>query len=102
MDVNLKRGILDILVLKILSNGESYGYNILKECNSVIDMTESTLYPILRRLESSGFLLSYNMEHNGRLRKYYKITDLGTQKLTQFRDEWKKEFKSILDFIGVN
>lgn len=81
MDVQLKRGFLDACVLKVLSNGESYGYQILKDLGGVIQISESTLYPILKRLEAGGCLQTRTTTHNGRLRKYYCITPMGLQRL---------------------
>ena len=81
MDVQLKRGFLDACVLKVLSNGESYGYQIVKDLADVLPISESTLYPILKRLEAGGCLQVRATVHNGRLRKYYGITQVGLQHL---------------------
>lgn len=81
MDMQLKRGFLDACVLKVLTKGESYGYLIIREMESIVPISESTLYPILRRLEGGGYLTVRKTEHNGRLRKYYSITELGNKKL---------------------
>lgn len=89
MDKQLKRGMLDICVLAVLVGGDSYGYKIIQDLNTVVSISESTLYPILRRLEESDAVRVYSVEHNGRLRKYYAITDIGKQKITTFLDEWK-------------
>ena len=74
MDIQLKRGLLDVCVLAALRRADSYGYQIVKEIQPYIAISESTLYPILRRLEEAGQLTVYAIEHNGRLRKYYRIT----------------------------
>ena len=90
MDVQLKRGFLDICVLCSLLKEESYGYKIIKDLSDQrIDISESTLYPILRRLETAGALTVQSREHNGRLRKYYAITEEGKRKITEFLREWK-------------
>lgn len=89
MDMQLKRGILDICVLSSLLREDSYGYNIIKNIQPYVEMSESTLYPILRRLETAGALTVYSMEHNGRLRKYYSITHIGKEKIREFLEEWK-------------
>lgn len=89
MDPQLKRGLIEVCVLKVLSEGDSYGYKIIKDLSRIVEISESTLYPILRRLESAGLLDVYSSEHNGRLRKYYRITDAGTCRITEFLDEWK-------------
>ena len=89
MDVQLKRGMLDICVLASLLQGDSYGYMIIKDLSPHVEISESTLYPILRRLEEMRAVETYSMEHNGRLRKYYAITPLGERRIRVFLDEWK-------------
>ena len=89
MDIQLKRGILDVCVLSALYKEESYGYKIIKDLSEHVEISESTLYPILRRLETAGALSVYSKEHNGRLRKYYAITDTGRAKIFEFLEEWK-------------
>ena len=89
MDVQLKRGMLDICVLASLLQGDSYGYMIIKDLSPYVEISESTLYPILRRLEEMRAVETYSMEHNGRLRKYYAITPLGERRIRVFLDEWK-------------
>lgn len=98
MDVQLKRGMLDICVLTVLLREDSYGYKIIKDLQPYVQISESTLYPILRRLEGAGSLTVYSAEHNGRLRKYYKITPDGKIKITEFLEEWKS-MMDIYDFI---
>ncbi|NTV78308.1 MAG: PadR family transcriptional regulator [Clostridiales bacterium] len=89
MDAQLKRGFLEICVLSVLQKEDSYGYKIIKDLSSFIEMSESTLYPILKRLEINNCLTVYSVEHNSRLRKYYKITNTGNQKISEFLIEWK-------------
>lgn len=98
MDTQRKKGLLDICVLAILSRGPSYGYLIIGEVAGCIEISESTLYPILKRLEQSGSLRTYKQEHNGRTRKYYEITETGRRKIRDFLDEWE-EMQSIYHFI---
>ncbi len=98
MDIQLKRGLLDLCVLSAIQNEESYGYQIIKDMKPFVEISESTLYPILRRLESAEQLTVRTAEHNGRLRKYYSITNAGKIRLADFREEWQ-EMKSIYDFI---
>lgn len=98
MDIQLKRGVLEICVLAAIKNEESYGYKIVKDIKPYIEISESTLYPILRRLENSKMLTVHSMEHNGRLRKYYQITQLGLERIEAFKEEWK-EIVSIYKFI---
>ena len=89
MEAQLKRGLLEICVLATLRNSESYGYKIIKDVSNVIPISESTLYPILKRLEANDCVNSYSVEHNSRLRKYYKITDVGLNKIQEFLIDWK-------------
>ena len=89
MDPQLKRGLLEVCVLSVLRNEASYGYKIIKDLSSVIEISESTLYPILKRLESGGCLTVFSKEHNGRLRKYYRITKAGEERIKAFLVEWK-------------
>lgn len=88
MDKQLKRGVLDVLVLSALLDSDSYGYQIIKDISPYMTISESTLYPILRRLETSGCLRTYSIEHNSRLRKYYSITPEGISRVSEFLEEW--------------
>lgn len=94
----MKKGLLEICVLSVLQRGDSYGYKIIKDLSGYIKLSESTLYPILRRLEGADCLSVYSVEHNGRLRKMYKITDAGTQQIQDFLDGWK-EVEAIYQYI---
>ena len=98
MDIQLKRGLLEVCVLSALLQEDSYGYKIIKDLQPCIEISESTLYPILRRLEAAGALNVYSAEHNGRLRMYYRITDTGRQKIQDFLDEWK-DIMSVYEYI---
>lgn len=98
MDAQIKRGLLDVCVLAAIRNTDSYGYQIIKDIKPYIEISESTLYPILRRLESAELLTVRSAEHNGRLRKYYRITPAGAQRIEDFRTEWE-EILSIYEFI---
>ncbi len=98
MDIQLKRGLLDVCVLAAIKNEESYGYKIIKDMRPYMEMSESTLYTILKRLETSGLIEVRSAEHNGRLRKYYRITDAGTKRINEFRDDWK-EIMAIYRFV---
>ncbi|MBQ8057718.1 MAG: PadR family transcriptional regulator [Ruminococcus sp.] len=98
MDIQLKRGLLDVCVLKAIKNEDSYGYKIIKDMKPYVEISESTLYPILRRLETSQMLSVYSVEHNGRLRKYYRITENGLKRIEDFKCEWK-EIMSIYEYI---
>ena len=98
MDVQLKRGLLDICVLAAIKDEESYGYQIVKDMKPYVDISESTLYPTLRRLETAELLTVRSAEHNGRLRKYYRITDAGLSRIQAFKEEWR-EVMSIYSFV---
>ncbi len=98
MDVQIKRGLLDICVLAAIKDGESYGYKIIKDVSPYVEISESTLYPILRRLEVAKLLTVCSAEHNGRLRKYYSITAAGLDRIEDFKNEWD-EIISIYKFI---
>lgn len=99
MDTQRKKGVLDVCVLSVLKQGPSYGYQMIQDVSECISVTDSTMYPILRRLESGGFVTTYSQEHNGRTRKYFKITPLGDTKIQDFLDEWD-EMKQIYGFVA--
>ena len=98
MDVQLKRGVLDICVLKAIKNEDSYGYKIIKDVKSVLELSESTLYTILKRLEESKMLVVNSVIHEGRVRKYYHITEKGLKRIEDFKSEWK-ELMDVYSFI---
>ncbi|MBE5777037.1 MAG: PadR family transcriptional regulator [Clostridiales bacterium] len=98
MDAQLKRGLIEVCVLAMLRRGDSYGYQLIKDVSALIAVSESTLYPILRRLETAEYLTVYTMEHNSRLRKYYAITDKGVRRIQDFLQEWA-ELDQVLAFI---
>ena len=98
MDIQLKRGLLDVCVLAAIKTEDSYGYRIVKDLKPFVEISESTLYPILRRLEGAKLLTVKSVEHNGRLRKYYSITEQGQDRLEEFKSEWK-EIVSIYEYI---
>lgn len=98
MDIQLKRGLLDVCVLAAIKNGESYGYKIIKDMKPYIELSESTLYTILKRLETADMLTVRTAEHGGRLRKYYRITAGGLRRIEEFKEEWK-EIMSIYRFV---
>ena len=98
MDIQLKRGLLDVCVLAAIKNEDSYGYKIIKDVSPYIQLSESTLYTILKRLESRGMLTVRSAEHDGRLRKYYHITGLGVKRIEDFREDWK-EIMTVYSFV---
>ena len=98
MDVQLKRGLLEVCVLAAIKYEDSYGYQIIKDMKPYVEISESTLYPILRRLEAAQLLTVRPAEHSGRLRKYYHITPAGLDRIAAFAEEWE-EIKSIYQFV---
>jgi PadR family transcriptional regulator PadR len=98
MDIQLKRGLLDVCVLAAIKDEDSYGYKIIKDMKPYIELSESTLYTILKRLETANMLTVRTAEHNGRLRKYYQITQEGTKRIEEFKQEWN-EIMSIYKFV---
>ncbi|MBQ6421806.1 MAG: PadR family transcriptional regulator [Clostridia bacterium] len=99
MDAQLKRGLLDVCVLAAIKGEDSYGYRIIKDLKPYIALSESTLYTVLKRLENAGMLTVRTAEHDGRLRKYYRITDVGLRRLEDFKNEWK-EVISIYQYVA--
>lgn len=98
MNVQLKKGLVEMCVLAILTKEPSYGYKIVSDMSKIMELSESTLYPILRRLESSKYLSTFSVDYNGRLRKYYKITSEGLQRIEDFKNEWY-EMEKVYEFI---
>ncbi|MBP5166046.1 MAG: PadR family transcriptional regulator [Oscillospiraceae bacterium] len=98
MDLQLKRGLLDACVLSVLARGDSYGYKMVRDMTGRVEISESTLYPILKRLEAAGCLTVYSVEHNGRLRRFYSITERGRIRLNEFMKDWQ-EVVSAYNFI---
>ncbi len=98
MDIQLKRGLLDVCVLAAIKNADSYGYQIIKDLHPCIALSESTLYTILKRLESANMLTVRTVEHSGRLRKYYHITEQGIQRIAEFKADWN-EIMAIYKFV---
>ena len=99
MDIQLKRGLLDVCVLAAIQDADSYGYQIINDIKPYVEISESTLYPILRRLEAAKMLTVWSAEHNGRLRKYYRITQLGRKRIQDFKEEWQ-QIVTIYQFVA--
>ena len=99
MDIQLKRGLLDVCVLAAIKDEDSYGYKIIKDLKPYVELSESTLYTILKRLESAKMLTVRTAEHDGRLRKYYHITEQGIKRIGDFKEEWK-EILAIYQFVS--
>ncbi len=98
MDIQLKRGLLDVCVLAAIKYEDSYGYKIIKDMKPYVELSESTLYTILKRLEAAAMLTVRTAEHDGRLRKYYHITDAGRNRIEEFKSEWQ-EVVAIYQFV---
>lgn len=98
MDIQLKRGLLDVCVLAAIRDEDSYGYKIIKDLKPCMELSESTLYTILKRLEAASMLTVRSAEHGGRLRKYYRITEAGLRRIEEFRREWD-EMLSVYRFV---
>lgn len=98
MDAQLKRGVLDVCVLKAIKSEDSYGYKIIKDVRPVLELSESTLYTILKRLEEAKMLEVRIVIHEGRIRKYYHITQNGLKRIEDFKNEWK-EIMEVYSFI---
>jgi len=98
LDIQIKKGLLEVCILAVISKQDSYGYQIIKDVSACIEISESTLYPILKRLEASGCVTTYSIEHNSRLRKYYRITNIGRQHIYDFLVGWN-ELDEIHQFI---
>ena len=99
MDIQLKRGLLDVCVLAAIKDEPSYGYKIIKDLKPYVALSESTLYTILKRLETANMLTVQSTEHDGRLRKYYHITHLGLNRIEAFKEEWK-DVMTIYQFVS--
>ena len=98
MDAQRKKGMLDVCVLAVLKEQHSYGYQIMKKIGESIGISESTLYPILKRLEQNGSLKTYCQEHHGRTRKYYELTSCGQRRIDEFLEEWE-ELRGMYEFV---
>ena len=98
MDPQFKRGLLETCVLSVVSRGDSYGYQIIKDLAGCMEISESTLYPILKRLEANGLVTAYSVEHNGRLRRFYRITDPGRRRIQDFLENWQ-DVMTVYKFI---
>lgn len=99
MDSQLKRGLLDVCVLSAIKNEDSYGYKIIKDLKPYVELSESTLYTILKRLETGEMLTVRSIAHEGRLRKYYHISEAGRSRIDDFKKEWS-EIMAIYRFVA--
>lgn len=95
MVFQLGSGLLDACVLAILDKGDTYGYVLTQNVKDVVDISESTLYPVLRRLQKDECLTTYDLPYAGRNRRYYKITQMGRDRLLMYQTEWNNYKESI-------
>jgi len=102
ISTQLKKGVLDLCVLALLARGDSYAYDIAKQLFEAVDMGEGTIYPLMRRLQTDGYVTSYLQESaNGPSRKYYRITDTGRASLLSQRQEWQQFTGAVGRILGV-
>ena len=96
MGFKIESSLLDACSLAILSRGDTYGYEITQQMKNAISISESTLYPVLRRLQKEGLCITYDQPHQGRNRRYYRITEKGLEKLADYRKQWE-EYRSAIE-----
>lgn len=100
MNVQFKKGVLELCVLVLISKEDQYGYELVQNISQRIDIAEGTIYPLLRRLTKEGYFTTYLAESSeGPSRKYYSITEKGKQYMEQLVEEWKSFSKSVNEFI---
>lgn len=95
---SINAGLLDACVLSLLKKEDSYGYKLTQDVKELLPISESSLYPVLKRLNSNGYLTTYDSPIDGRNRKYYKITESGIQKHKLYIEEWTA-YKKLIDGI---
>lgn len=101
MNTQFKKGIVEMCILSIIKQRDMYGYEVIEKLATDIDVNENTVYPILRRLTSQGLFDTYMEQTNiGAPRKYYKVTDLGKEKLNEYEQEWKSFLKGVFKLLG--
>ena len=102
MVFNTGAALLDAIVLAVVSKEEegTYGYKITQDVRKAIEISESTLYPVLRRLQKDEYLIIYDRECGGRNRRYYQITDIGQKKLEEYRKEWEEYSSNITELFS--
>lgn len=101
MSFPVSAALLDAMVLAVVANEETYGYKITQELCDAVYVSESTLYPVLRRLQKGGMLDTYDKAYQGRNRRYYKITDQGKNALTDYRNDWQI-YRNNIEKILIN
>lgn len=100
LNVQFKKGVLNLCVLALLDRQDMYGYELVQAISNQIEISEGSVYPLLRRLTSEGYFTTYLKESTeGPPRKYYQITDLGRRNLKELRKEWKNFIKGVNELI---
>ena len=103
MNIQLKKGVLELCVLSLLKTDDRYGYELVAEISKSISISEGTIYPLLRRLKNEGYVETYLEESSeGPPRKYYKLTDKGEQMREEFLDDWNSFIDGVKTIIGGN
>ena len=100
MGFKIESALLEACVLSVLSEGDTYGYVLTQSMKKVLDISESTLYPVLRRLQKDEYLRTYDQPYQGRNRRYYSVTEKGKQRCEMYREEWKR-YKDQIDFLLI-
>lgn len=100
MTYQLAAPLLDACVLGVLAKEDAYGYTLTQKVMEVVDISESTLYPVLRRLQKEECLVTYDQPYQGRNRRYYRITDPGKERLAFYRQEWEFYKEKIDTLLG--
>jgi len=100
MDSQIKKGLIDVCILAVLLKEDSYGYQIIRDVSHLVEISESTLYPVLKRLQTNNLVTTYDVAYNGRLRKYYKITDKGKLRLIEVKEELES-INHIYNYISL-
>ena len=98
MGFKIESALLEACVLSVLSKGDTYGYVLTQSMKQVLDISESTLYPELRRLQKNEYLRTYDQPYQGRNRRYYSVTDKGKEQFEIYKKEWK-EYKEQIDSL---
>ena len=102
MNIQFKKGVLELCVLSVLAHKDCYGYELVNEISKRIDISEGTIYPLLRRLRDVGFVTTYLQESaEGPPRKYYRLTDAGRKNERELRDEWMQFSQSVSKLLEV-
>jgi len=100
INTQFKKGVLELLILVMVEKKDMYGYELVEKVSKVVDVSEGTIYPILKRLTNEGYFEAYTKESTeGPIRKYYHITSSGLEVMQKELIEWRKFSKSVNDFI---